>query len=140
MRFTPAFLDEIRARLPVSEVVGKRVKLKRQGKEYAGLSPFNAEKTPSFFVNDQKGFYHCFSSGKHGDIFTFLMETEGLSFPEAVEAVRARSEAEAEARAQANVPPARRSSRRARPQARCCRRGRSPGGGTRAVRPRALCR
>src|SRR5919199_3499018 len=89
MRFPPAFLDEIRARLPVSDVVGRRVKLKRQGKEYAGLSPFNAEKTPSFFVNDQKGFYHCFSSGKHGDIFTFLMETEGLSFPEAVERLAA---------------------------------------------------
>ena len=89
MRFPPAFLDEIRARLPVSDVVGRRVKLKRQGKEYAGLSPFNAEKTPSFFVNDQKGFYHCFSSGKHGDVFTFLMETEGLSFPEAVERLAA---------------------------------------------------
>lgn len=85
MRFTPDFLDEIRTRLPVSEVVGQRVKLRRQGKEFAGLSPFNAEKTPSFFVNDQKGFYHCFSSGRHGDIFRFLMETEGLSFPEAVE-------------------------------------------------------
>lgn len=87
MRFTPAFLDELRARLPVSDVVGRRVKLKRQGREYAGLSPFNAEKTPSFFVNDQKGFYHCFSSGKHGDVFKFLMETEGVSFPEAVERI-----------------------------------------------------
>lgn len=85
MRFSPAFLDEIRARLPVSEVVGRRVKLKKQGREFAGLSPFNAEKTPSFFVNDQKGFYHCFSSGKHGDVFDFLMETEGLPFGEAVE-------------------------------------------------------
>lgn len=85
MRFPPAFLDEIRARLPVSEVVGRRVKLKRQGREFAGLSPFNAEKTPSFFVNDQKGFYHCFSSGKHGDVFDFLMETEGVPFGEAVE-------------------------------------------------------
>ncbi|MFG1393358.1 DNA primase [Xanthobacter agilis] len=85
MRFPPAFLDEIRARLPVSEVVGRRVKLKKQGREFAGLSPFNAEKTPSFFVNDQKGFYHCFSSGKHGDVFDFLMETEGLPFGEAVE-------------------------------------------------------
>src|SRR5450432_498802 len=85
MRFSPAFLDEIRARLPVSEVVGQRVKLKKQGREWAGLSPFNAEKTPSFFVNDQKGFYHDFSSDKHGDAFDFLMETEGLSFPEAVE-------------------------------------------------------
>lgn len=85
MKFPPAFLDEIRARLPVSEVVGKRVKLRKQGREWAGLSPFNAEKTPSFFVNDQKGFYHDFSSQKHGDAFDFVMETEGLSFPEAVE-------------------------------------------------------
>ncbi|WP_332118922.1 DNA primase [Azorhizobium caulinodans] len=85
MRFPPSFLDEIRTRLPVSEVVGRRVKLKKQGREFAGLSPFNAEKTPSFFVNDQKGFYHCFSSGKHGDVFDFLMETEGLPFGEAVE-------------------------------------------------------
>ncbi|MBS7538057.1 DNA primase [Ancylobacter lacus] len=85
MRFPPAFLDEIRTRLPVSEVVSKRVPLKKQGREWRGLSPFNPEKTPSFYVNDQKGFYHCFSSGKHGDQFDFLMETEGLPFPEAVE-------------------------------------------------------
>ena len=85
MRYPPQILEEIRARLPVSAVVGKRVRLKKAGREWKGLSPFNAEKTPSFFVNDQKQFYHCFSSGKHGDIFTFLMETEGLSFPEAVE-------------------------------------------------------
>ena len=85
MKFPPSFLDEIRARLPVSEVVRQRVKLRKQGREWAGLSPFNAEKTPSFFVNDQKGFYHDFSSSKHGDAFDFLMETEGLSFPEAVE-------------------------------------------------------
>ena len=85
MKFPPAVLEEIRARLPVSAVVGKRVRLKKAGREWKGLSPFNAEKTPSFYVNDQKQFYHCFSSGKHGDIFTFLMETEGLSFPEAVE-------------------------------------------------------
>jgi DNA primase len=85
MKFSPAFLDEIRARLPVSEVVARRVKLRKQGREWAGLSPFNAEKTPSFFVNDQKGFYHDFSSGRHGDIFRFVMETDGLSFPDAVE-------------------------------------------------------
>ncbi|MGD1036386.1 MAG: DNA primase [Roseiarcus sp.] len=85
MKFSTAFLDEIRARVPVSQVVGARVKLRKQGREWAGLSPFNAEKTPSFFVNDQKGFYKDFSSGKHGDIFTFLIETEGLTFPEAVE-------------------------------------------------------
>jgi DNA primase len=85
VRYPPSLLEEIRARLPASSVVGKRVRLKKAGREWRGLSPFNAEKTPSFYVNDQKQFYHCFSSGKHGDIFTFLMETEGLSFPEAVE-------------------------------------------------------
>ena len=85
MRFTPNFLDELRARLPVSEVVGKRVKLKKAGREWKGLSPFQQEKTPSFTVNDQKGFYHDFSSGKHGNIFDFVMETEGVTFPEAVE-------------------------------------------------------
>src|SRR4029078_10006562 len=85
MRFPPQFLDELRARLPVSEVVGRRVKLRKTGREYVGLSPFNKEKSPSFTVNDQKGFYHDFSSGKHGDIFGFVMETEGVQFPEAVE-------------------------------------------------------
>jgi DNA primase len=85
MRFSESFLDEIRQRLPTSAVVGRRVKLRKQGREFAGLSPFNAEKTPSFFVNDQKGKWFDFSAGKNGDIFTFLMETEGLSFPEAVE-------------------------------------------------------
>ena len=85
MRFTPQFLDELRARLPVSEVVGRRVKLKKAGKEWKGLSPFHQEKTPSFTVNDQKGFYHDFSSGKHGDIISFVMETDGVGFPEAVE-------------------------------------------------------
>src|SRR3954465_8404770 len=90
MRFTPQFLDELRARLPVSEVVGRRVKLKRAGREWKGLSPFQQEKTPSFTVNDQKGFYHDFSSGKHGNIFEFVMETEGVSFPEAVERLAAR--------------------------------------------------
>ena len=85
MRFDDRFLDEIRSRLRPSDVIGKTVKLRRQGREYAGLSPFTKEKTPSFFVNDEKGFYHCFSSDKHGDIFSFLQETERLSFPEAVE-------------------------------------------------------
>src|SRR6476659_4610536 len=85
MRFTPEFLEELRARLPVSEVVGRRVKLKRAGREWKGLSPFQQEKTPSFTVNDQKGFYHDFSSGKHGDIISFLMETEGVGFAEALD-------------------------------------------------------
>ncbi len=85
MRFDQSLLDEIRARLPVSQVVARKVQLKRKGREFSGLSPFKDEKTPSFTVNDQKGFYHCFASGAHGDIFKFLMETEGLAFPEAVE-------------------------------------------------------
>jgi DNA primase len=91
MRFPPEFLDELRARLPVSEVVGRRVRLKKAGREWKGLSPFNKEKTASFFVNDQKGFFHDFSSGKHGDIFGFVMETEGLPFPEAVERLAAQA-------------------------------------------------
>src|SRR5258706_5739917 len=84
MRFSDQFLDELRARLPVSEVVGRRVKLKKTGREFVGLSPFNKEKSPSFTVNDQKGFFPDFSSGKPGDIFAFIMETEGVSVPEAV--------------------------------------------------------
>ena len=85
MRFSPQFLDELRARLPVSEVVGRRVKLRKAGREFKGLSPFNKEKTPSFFVNDQKAMWFDFSSGKNGNIFDFVMQTEGVSFPEAVE-------------------------------------------------------
>lgn len=85
MRFGDNFLEELKARIRPSDVVGRHVKLKRQGREFAGLSPFTNEKTPSFFVNDEKGFYHCFSSGKHGDAISFLMEVEGLAFPEAVE-------------------------------------------------------
>jgi len=89
MRFTPQFLEELRARLPVSQVVGRRVKLRKAGREWKGLSPFQQEKTPSFTVNDQKGFFHDFSSGKHGNIFDFVVETEGVSFPEAVERLAA---------------------------------------------------
>src|SRR5271156_1194506 len=85
MRFTPQFLDELRARLPVSEVVGRRVKLRKAGREWKGLSPFNTEKTPSFFVNDQKAMWFDFSSGKNGNIFDFLMLTEGVSSREAVD-------------------------------------------------------
>src|SRR5262249_32403340 len=85
MRFPPSFLDELRARLPVSDVVGRRVKLKKAGREWKGLSPFNQERTPSFFANDQKGMWFDFSSGRNGNIFDFVMATEGVSFPEAVE-------------------------------------------------------
>src|ERR1700704_2882123 len=91
MRFPPEFLDELRARLPVSEVVGRRVKLKKAGREWKGLSPFNKEKTPSFFVNDQKMAWFDFSSGKNGSIFDFVMQPEGLTFPEAVERLAAQA-------------------------------------------------
>lgn len=85
MRYPPSILEDIKSRLPVSAVVGRRVKLQKAGREWKGLSPFNAERSPSFFVNDQKQAWFDFSSGRNGDIFTFLMEAEGLSFMEAVE-------------------------------------------------------
>src|SRR5690242_10020644 len=85
MRFSPQFIDELKSRLPVSEVVGHRVKLQRSGREWKGLSPFNKEKTASFFVNDQKQAWFDFSSGKNGSIFDFIMLTDGVAFPEAVE-------------------------------------------------------
>src|SRR5882757_7172252 len=85
MRFPASFLDDLRARLPVSEVVGRRVSLKKAGREWKGLSPFNKEKTASFFVNDQKQAWFDFSSQKNGSIFDFIMLTEGVQFPEAVE-------------------------------------------------------
>src|SRR5579862_1625604 len=85
MAFPPAFLDEIRARVPLAGVIGRRTKLVRKGREYSGLCPFHNEKTPSFTVNEDKGFYHCFGCGAHGDVIGFMMQTERLSFPEAVE-------------------------------------------------------
>src|SRR5216117_3665864 len=91
MRFSPDFLDDLRARLPVSEVVRRRVALKKAGREWKGLSPFNKEKTPSFFVNDQKAAWFDFSSGKNGNIFDFVMQTEGVGFPEAVERLAAQA-------------------------------------------------
>lgn len=86
MAFPPGFLDELRARLSLSDIVGRKVSLKRRsGAEYAGLCPFHNEKSPSFTVNDKKGFFHCFGCGTHGDAVGFVMKTEGLSFPESVE-------------------------------------------------------
>ena len=77
MKYPKEYLDEIKTRLKVSTVVSKTVSLKKRGKEFVGLSPFKTEKTPSFTVNDEKGFYHCFSSGKHGDIFSPLDPRRG---------------------------------------------------------------
>jgi DNA primase len=86
MAFPPAFLDELKARVSLSDVVGRKVALKRRsGSEYAGLCPFHNEKTPSFTVNDKKSFFYCFGCQEKGSAFDFLMKTEGLTFPEAVE-------------------------------------------------------
>ncbi len=84
MKYPKEYLDEIKLRLKVSQVVGKTVQLKKRGKEFIGLSPFKNEKSPSFTVNDEKEFYHCFSSGEHGNIFDFLMKTKSIGFGEAV--------------------------------------------------------
>ncbi len=84
MKYPKEYLDEIKARVKVSTVVSKTVNLKKRGKEFVGLSPFKNEKTPSFTVNDEKEFYHCFSTGEHGNIFDYLMKTQNLKFGEAV--------------------------------------------------------
>jgi DNA primase len=84
MKYPKSYLEEITQRLKVSDVVGSAVKLTKRGKEFVGLSPFANEKTPSFTVNDEKGFYHCFSSGEHGGIFDFLTKVEKLTFGDAV--------------------------------------------------------
>ena len=91
MAYPRSFIEEIKNRVSVSDIVGQKVKLTRRGREFVGLSPFKNERTPSFTVNDEKQFYHCFSTGKHGTVFDFLMETEGLGFPEAVERLAARA-------------------------------------------------
>ena len=85
MSIPTQFLDEIRARLSLAEVVGRRVRLTKRGREHSGLCPFHNEKTPSFTVSEDKGFFHCFGCGAHGDVIGFVMRSEGLSFPEAVE-------------------------------------------------------
>ena len=84
MKYPKEYLDEIKSRLKVSTVVSKSVELKKRGKEYVGLSPFKNEKTPSFTVNDEKEFYHCFATAEHGNIFDFVMKTQNLKFGEAV--------------------------------------------------------
>ena len=89
MKYPKEYLNEIKLRLKVSQVVGKTVQLKKRGKEFIGLSPFKNEKTPSFTVNDEKEFYHCFSTGEHGNIFDFLMKTKSIGFGEAVKTLAA---------------------------------------------------
>jgi len=87
MKYPKEYLEEIKTRLKVSSVVSKTVSLKKRGKEFVGLSPFKNEKTPSFTVNDEKGFYHCFSTSEHGNIFDFIMKTQNLKFGEAVKSL-----------------------------------------------------
>ena len=89
MKYPKEYLDEIKLRLKVSQVVGKAVQLKKRGKEFIGLSPFKNEKSPSFTVNDEKEFYHCFSTSEHGNIFDFLMKTKSIGFGEAVRTLAA---------------------------------------------------
>ena len=89
MKYPKDYLDEIKARLKVSNVVSRSVSLKKRGKEFVGLSPFKNERTPSFTVNDEKEFYHCFSTGEHGNIFDFLMKTKSVGFGEAVKILAA---------------------------------------------------
>ena len=84
-RYSKEFIGEIKTRLRVSDVVGKFVKLTQRGNEFVGLSPFKNEKTPSFTVNDEKEFFHCFSSAEHGDIFSFLMKHKNMTYPESIE-------------------------------------------------------
>src|SRR5690349_9211379 len=85
MSFTPQFLDELRQRLSLVSVIARKVKLTRRGRESTGLCPFHNEKTPSFTVSDEKGFFHCFGCGAHGDVIGFVMKSEGLAFRETVE-------------------------------------------------------
>ena len=80
MKYPKEYLDEIKTRLKVSTVVSRTVNLKKRGKEFVGLSPFKTEKTPSFTVNDEKEFYHCFATSEHGNIFDFIMKTQNLKF------------------------------------------------------------
>ena len=89
MALPPEFLDEIRAALPISQIVARHVRLKKLRQDHVGLCPFHQEKTPSFTVSDQKGFYHCFGCGAHGDVIGFTMKMERLPFPEAVERLAA---------------------------------------------------
>ena len=95
MAFPDHFLDDLRARAPLVDVIGRHVKLARRGREWLGLCPFHNEKTPSFTVNEEKGFYYCFGCQAHGSVFDFVMRREGLAFPEAVERLAAEAGMEA---------------------------------------------
>ena len=85
MAVPPEFIEDLRQRVPLSDIIGQRVKLIRKGRRFSGLCPFHSEKTPSFSVVDDDGFYHCFGCGAHGDAISFMREMDGLDFMEAVE-------------------------------------------------------
>jgi len=84
MSLSPQFLDELRTRTTLSALIGRSVKLVKAGREFKACCPFHNEKSPSFYVNDDKGFYHCFGCGAHGDAIRFLTEAKGLPFIDAV--------------------------------------------------------
>jgi len=84
-RFSQAYVEELRGRIILSDIVGRKVKLHRRGRQATGLCPFHNEKSPSFHVYDEDGHYHCFGCNQHGDAIAFLMRMDGISFPDAVE-------------------------------------------------------
>ncbi len=87
MTYPPEFVEELKARIGLAELIGRRVALKKRGREHVGLCPFHNEKSPSFTVSEDKGFYHCFGCGAHGSAIDFVMRTESLTFPEAIQRV-----------------------------------------------------
>src|ERR1700722_19938383 len=87
MAFPPSFLDEIRTRIGLADVIQRRTRLVKKGREWSGLCPFHNEKSPSFTVNEDKGFFHCFGCGAHGDVIGFVMQSENRSFVEAIESL-----------------------------------------------------
>src|SRR5690348_13961303 len=89
-RFSDSEIDEVRSRADLTEVIGAHVRLRRAGRNFVGLCPFHNEKTPSFAVNLERGFFHCFGCGAGGTVFDFLMKIEGLTFPEALQSLAKR--------------------------------------------------
>ena len=91
MSLSPAFLDELRARTSLSSLIAPSVKLIKAGREFKACCPFHQEKTPSFTINDDKGFYHCFGCGAHGDAIRFLTDARGMPFMDAVKELAAKA-------------------------------------------------
>ena len=87
MNFSPSFLERLRSHFLMSEVVGRRMPIKKAGRTFQGICPFHGEKTPSFTVSDERGSYHCFGCGAHGDVISFVKNFDKISFPAAVESL-----------------------------------------------------